>query len=129
MTIEEAIDRVLNHANLPGPHTAKLSEDQSLSRRLRTPGTLNLDELTADLLEALCVIGRELAGQQSEAAQRLRLRIAYAASCTLCEGLRFGIATSWTAANLDRGLAKLAFALEQLLAGDIEDLLEGAGGL
>ena len=122
MTFEEAFASVLNHANLPGRRTNEQFEHQSLSAAIKT-GSGDLDELMTDLLTSANVIAAELSRGRPDLG-RLRMQAAYAISCVLADGLRYW-PLSDTKPQAHRHLATLAYALTQLLAGDVDDLLEG----
>lgn len=122
MIFEEAFASLLNHANLPSPGTDDRSQHRSLSAAFKV-ALGDLDELMTDLLSSANVIAAELSRGRPDAG-RLRMQAAYAISCVLADGLRcWPLPDAMPQAH--RHLAALAYALSQLLAGDVVDLLEG----
>jgi hypothetical protein len=138
MNYADARLRLANHANLPGE---QLPEAESLGWVLwnatRTGTKPNLAPLLADIIACLEVVNHELnspipsesKGQMTEA---VIAEVAYSVSGILVDGLRYH--RQWVRESLfedaDRGaladaVFRIAFAWDQVLAGDIDDIMEG----
>jgi hypothetical protein len=129
MNYDEVRNRLFNHANLPGPHTDVFTEEESFVYRLWRADqdglTLDVDVMAMDVLNCLII-----ANQDSRV--EARSGFAYPVSCILSSGIQYhrkwsrkGHFDQYMRDSLEDVIYRIAFAWEQLLAGDIDDLLEG----
>lgn len=103
-------------------HTERHSPNESFVCALRTRTSPDrLTSLADDLLRDFQLVTRDLAA--AIGAQE-RSQVAYAVSCALSEAVLASLETRFPA-PLALRVAQLAYALEQFLAGDVDDLLEG----
>ena len=80
-----------------------------------------LARLADDLIRDFQLVTRDLPG---ELGTQERLQVAYIVSCALSEALVDSLEIRFPA-SLALRVAQLAYALEQFLAGEVRDLLEG----
>ena len=117
-----ALDQLWNHANFPGAHTERAAAGRSFVCALQAGAPHDeLKGLAEDLVRVFQQVAQEL---PREADATPRLQVAYAISCVLSEALVASLSNPFSA-SLGFRIARLAYALEQFLAGDVEDLLEG----
>lgn len=112
----------MNHANLRGAHTEHHSADESFVCALRARTSPDqLARLADGLLRDFQLVTSDL---PTAIGTQERLQVAYVASCALSEAVLVSLETRFPA-SLALRVAQIAYALEQFLAGDVDDLLEG----
>lgn len=138
MNFDDARMRLANHSNFPGTN---LPEQKSfvwqLWRADKTGLAPNLD-LCDDVIACLEIVNCVLNGPfPSESTTRLQHKqlpadVVYAISGIISAGLRFhrewsrnGRIDSSICRSLEDATYRIAYAWEQVLAGDIDDILEG----
>jgi hypothetical protein len=135
MDVNEATERLTNHANLPG---TQLSEDRSLVFALGQADRIGkaplLGPFVDDILVCLATLNEAFNGavpsqQVSGKVEAVPRQVAYAMACILTSCIEFR--RRWDRkfakaelAALDGAAETLAGAWEQMLAGDIDDLRE-----
>ena len=139
MKYDEAQTRLASHANLPGtdlPETESFVWD--LWNADRTGSRPNITELSNDIVACLKVANHELNGpvpSESVSVNRNRSvvsELAYSVSGIITSGLHYH--RSWSRTGriqssvcnlLEDSIYKIAYAWDQVLAGDMDDILEG----
>jgi hypothetical protein len=138
MTYQEACLRLANHSNLAGE---QLPAEESFGQILRNASAMHppsgLNTLVADIIACLEVVNREWHGPvPSKAFGRIGVRgiveVAYAVSGIIVDGLRYqrrweqeGLFGQQERDALREAVYRIAFVWDQVLAGDVENLLEG----
>jgi hypothetical protein len=138
MTYQEACLRLANHSNLAGE---RLPAEDSFAQVLRNASLLHapvdLNTLIADIVRCLEVVNREWHGPlPSKSFAQVGVpgivEVAYAVSGIIVEGLRY--LRRWERDRLfgpherdalAEAVHRVAYAWDQVLAGDVENLLEG----
>jgi hypothetical protein len=138
MTYDDARVRLTSHSNLPGTN---LAERDSFVWQLwnaeQTGLAPNLD-LWNDVVSCLEIVNQKWNGPiPSESRPQLQHRqipadLVYAVSGIISAGLRYhrhwsrtGRFDSSVCASLEECTCKIAYAWDQVLAGDVDDTLEG----
>ncbi len=139
MTFEEAIARLCNHANLPG---GQLPETESFGWVLwdaeRNRVAPDVQPLCGDILDCLEAVNGRLNGPVPSERRGPRedstaiAEVAYPVACIIDEGLeyhrRWSRGATFTQAfrdQLEELVHRVSYAWEQVLASDIDILLEG----
>jgi hypothetical protein len=139
MTYQEACLRLDNHANLPN---VQLAEEESICHALwkatHSKTLTNLDALVADVILCLKAVNQEWNGPiPSESTISLGgqvdRRVAYAMSLIFCDSLGFlrrwerdGLLSSKERSSVLEAIYRIAYGWDSVLAGDIDDILEGS---
>lgn len=139
MTFEESSAKLQNHANLPG---TRLPIEESFLGHLwladKNGTALNIEQLTEDIIQCLMIVNFHFNGSNpNEAIPDPRTdapdhNTNYCVSCIITQGLRFHL--KWSQKEtydlemldlLERSICKIAYAWNQVLAGDMSDVTEG----
>lgn len=141
MTYAEARLRLKNHANLPSELPIEDSISCSLYLGTKSGVLPAIEPLVVDVIECLKVINLHMNGPiPSESDKRIHERdcngeitgIAYSITCIISRGME--LLRLWSRKNqftaevhetLAEAIHRIAYAWEEVLAGDMDDILEG----
>ena len=138
MTYQEARLRLANHSGLPCEELPDLASFAVVLRKAtQTRSSPAVDSLAADIIVCLEEVNRELNGpkpseNKGRASERVIIEVAYFVSGIVTVGLRHLL--QWSGESLfeqrDRdaltdAVYRVAFAWDQVLAGDVDDILQG----
>ncbi len=139
----DAQKKLLNHANLPGEHTKKYSEYESFGYVLwdcdRNEVENNIELLSKDIIDCLIIANIEYNGDvpsdrigSGRKNEKVLYELSYPVSLILTRGLKYY--RKWNKEkkfteifleNLLNNIYLISYAWDSVLAGDIDDLIEG----